>query len=152
MEKKLYISCTCHCGDALVAEAPDLKNVYINFSSYMHHAAQGRFFRGLIDDLRTIWNHGFLMEILVRREDMEALRSLLLDAEYDEEEFENEGRIRFVYDRDGFGYMILLYSRQSFFRIMIGKRYRCYSYCVGRKERTRLLKQIGRALKAGEAD
>lgn len=31
MEKKLSISCTCHCGDALVAEAPDFKNPSLFF-------------------------------------------------------------------------------------------------------------------------
>ncbi len=148
--ESLYIGCTCHCGDAVVVSAPDHGNVYLSFSSSLHKTAQHRFFGGLIEDLRAIRNQGCLMEILVRREDLEAIRTLLQAAEYDEEEFQNEGHVSFSFYPDSFGYVIYLYSRQHPLRILMGKRFRCYEYCIGKKERNRMIKQIDRVLKIGK--
>lgn len=146
MGESLYISCKCSCGDALVAKAPNQKNAYLYFSNYLYKSAQHRFAGGIIDDIRAIRNNGFLMEILVQKKDLEDLRELILQAEYDTEEFQNEGHVTFTYDPDALGYVIYLYSRQSIFRILSGKRYRCYEYCVGRKEKKRIVKQIERIL------
>lgn len=75
------------------------------------------------------------MEILVQRKDLEDLRDFILHAEYDTEEFQNEGHVTFTYDPDALGYVIYLYSRQNLLRILSGKRYRCYKYCVGKRKR-----------------
>lgn len=146
----LYIGCTCHCGDSVVVSAPDHGNVYLSFLSSLHKTAQHRFFKGLIEDLRAISSHGCLMEILVRREDLEAMRSMLQSAEYDEDEFQNEGHVTFSYYPDSFGYVIYLYSWQHPLRILAGKRFRCYEYCIGKRERDRMIKQIDRILKIGK--
>lgn len=146
MGNSLYIGCLCSCSDALVAKTPDHKNVYLYFSNYLYKYPQHRFAGGIIDDIHPIWNNGFLMEILVQRKDLEDLRDFILHAEYDTEEFQNEGHVTFTYDPDALGYVIYLYSRQNLLRILSGKRYRCYKYCVGRKEKKRIVKQIERIL------
>lgn len=152
-KNNILISCDCICGESLSGTIfnnnDGTKNIYIDFNSNDFYSKQG-IFSNIKENINVICGKRVLKEIIVKKEDLLALKNFLLSVDKFESTYnDNDSHIIFRYDKY-FGYIIYLISDLSKKDMLRFKTYRAYSLTITEKERDLLVYRINKIIEKVE--
>lgn len=155
-KKDIVISCECSCGDSLNGHIFEENNgeneIFLDFKSCDFNIKQG-VFSILKENLKVFCGKRIIKDIIVKKEDLIALKKFLLSVKnYSKENLgKNDSHIIFRYDED-FGYLIYLISDLSKKDALKCKLYRTYSLALSEEDRDLLVYRINKIIKKVEGE
>lgn len=150
MESTKMFCCSCGCNAGMLLKKTD-DELIISFSEGSYYIRQEGFFDRLRRTFRLVFSKNKnLIELVLKREDIEDIREFLEDLQFDTNTppGKNEAFFRIEYDADIDIVFFSLECDMGILDLLRGREYRCYEICYNKKQTEAFIRKISSALEA----